>query len=179
MLGGLMFYRRVIQLLPVSTYLAFFSFAGCAVLKSLNESVGKSSPQATQEKIKAYFEEGPTRVVYTPFSKGHEPSSPDKIDVLLRKPEEPFKEIAFLNIYRKYSDETAANLLEFVKIKAAEIGAEAVILINAGGEPIGMASSSYASNPTTIGSFGSSTSYVITEESVKTVAIIFKETKKH
>lgn len=152
--------------------LLVLSLNGCALLNSLNESVARTSEQSERTKSKAYLDEGPTRVVYTPFSKGHAPTTPDKIDILLRNPEESFKEIAFLNIYRKYSDETATNLLEFVKIRAAEIGADAVILLNAGGEPIGMTSNSYAS-----GSFAASTSYVLTEESVKTVAIIFKAPK--
>lgn len=151
--------------------------SGCAALQAINNAPGEYSDRKSKEKGIKYIEEGPGRVVYTQLSSLRTSNPIDEVDVLLRDPSEPFKVIALLNIYQEYGNETASDLIGFVKTKAKEIGADAIILLSAENKPVGLSSSGSASYYNGL-SLSSSNSVIKTSGEIKTVAIVYKDKTK-
>lgn len=122
------------------------SNVGCAKLtESFVRWNDPSKDPKNAEKIRnEYLAEMRARVVYTPLITGKPKQDATNLEILIRPPKKEFREIGLISMYRKYSNETAADLLPFMKERAALEGANAILLYVASEVPTGVVSSGAA-----------------------------------
>lgn len=144
-------------------FVAVHLFIGCAGLKE--NWVNNPTPEQIREKME-------NRVVYTPLLPSRTSTDINKMEVLLRPPEEKYREIGFISMYRESSDESAADLIPFVKERAAKEGANAILLMELGEKPIGV-SSSGAFVPIAGVTFDNSYTTFVKEGTIRGVAIVY------
>lgn len=113
------------------------SASGCADVKTFLTKDRSGTPE---EKHASMI----NRVVYTPLIPSRKPTNPQTMEVLLRPPKREYKELGLISMYREFSNETAANLLPYMREKAAMEGADAILLVVADEVPVGVRSSASA-----------------------------------
>lgn len=161
------------------------AISGCSALKSARDSANNWAARNAESSAsvfeprklredKRYLEEGKRRVVYTPLVSGRSPADPGKFEFLLRSPSVKYKEIGFISIYREYANESAADLLPFVRERAIQEGAEAVLLMEMQEKPIGV-SSRGAAVPIGDVVFANSYTTFDKEGTIRGVAIVYGE----
>lgn len=155
-------------------FLGAATLNGCASLQSLPLVKELTTErQSYVEREPTYEEQALNRVVYTPLAKSRTPTAADDIEILLRAPKAEYKELGFISMYRENRDETAASLLKFVRQRAAQEGANAVLLTEVEDKAVGTRTTAAAS---TWGgdTFASAKSTFIREGTIRGVAIAYE-----
>lgn len=155
--------------------LALLTLSGCAMYDSVRERVSPVARQeADERRAKEAIQHARKRVVYTPLIAGKAPTDQEKVEILLRPPKKDFREIGLISMYREHDRETAADLLPWMRQRAAEEGADAILLMEIEDKTVGTYTQGGAA-AWGDAVFASASTTAIKEGTIRGVAIVYGE----